>query len=137
MSKIKRTFQNRTSIPNGKGKDVIVALIVWLAEKVSIPNGKGKDEWDCFYRVEFGVSIPNGKGKVEEVCHQYLRRSQVSIPNGKGKDDEDGTIMKYNEVSIPYGKGKVKCFGNKCFKTVCINSLWERLRYCPRAQAIG
>ena len=80
----KRAYDNRTSIPYGKGKDV------WVCDgmrtvKVSIPYGKGKVILSIIIATTAVISIPYGKGKGGLVIEENPL-SDVSIPYGKGKD---------------------------------------------------
>ena len=73
-------------------------------------------------------------GKVKAITgNPSVVSAMVSIPYGKGKDGDTGRSCRGHQVSIPYGKGKDVYTSVEKTEDVCINSLWERLRYCPRA----
>ena len=62
----------------------------------------------------------------------------VLFPMGKVKLCEDAIGWLKQIVSIPYGKGKeIKNREVLTVKSFRINSLWERLRCCPRAKRLG
>ena len=86
----------------------------------------------------FFVLFPMGKVKLCEDAIGWLKQI-VSIPYGKGKDIQLTQINQVLKNAYQFPMGKVKCLQNMLLQHVLlgINSLWERLRCCPRAKRLG
>ena len=123
--KSKRAYENRTSIPYGKGKVSLDNFRRYHYEKYQFPMGKVKGYAYGWWLLRWKVSTPYGKGKA---CseHDKCSKISVSIPYGKGK-------VKYHITSVcrvvyQFPMGKVKIILRDVSKSIlyCINSLWER-----------
>ena len=145
----KEKISTSVSIPYGKGwggvqerSDWVTAPMQQRSEKTSrrrslsgkAPLQKGKSQRAG---IKTAHQFPMGKVKLTSAPAIPKGVKKYQFPMGKVKSTSvNQVILSGGMYQFPMGKVKEVILWKTLTKT-CINSLWERLRWCPRAERLG
>ena len=123
--------RGRFFAPNGKGKVLMLCLIMVVSVPYQFPMGKVQPDWRTFEEVTSEMyQFP--MGKVQRVKYSASSKIfQYQFPIGKGKKCSffGGGLALRCEYQFPIGKGKELLKNRIEFDFMCINSRQGKVSY--------